>query len=528
MGLTMNFVMPDLYPAAAEIFILIMACAVMLVDLFFGKTQRWLAYFITQLTLLGCMAITVVTNSTLLSTLGGVINAIPFIGHTLALGLVSALSPLAIDGVVLTFSNMYINDLFGDFLKLVVYVAVLLSMVYGRAYLQARNLEKVEFYLLALFATLGMMVMISANHFLTIYLGLELMSLSLYAMVAMDRDSAQATEAAMKYFVLGALASGLLLYGMSMIYGATGSLEISAVAQVLFHDSAITKTVLVFGLVFLVSGLAFKLGVVPFHMWIPDVYHGAPTAVTLFIGAAPKLAAFAIAMRLLVNGLVDLAEQWQSMLMILAVLSIGLGNLAAIAQSNIKRMLAYSAISHMGFMLLGLLSGVLTGGDRHLMINAYSSAMFYAVAYVIMSLASFGMVLLMSRAGFEAENLDDYKGLNKKSPWFAAMMMMVMFSMAGVPFFIGFFAKFSVLQAVVAANYIWLAVFAVLFSLIGAFYYLRVVKLMYFDEPTDAAPIQATLDMRVLISVNGLAIAGFGIMPQALMSLCAFSLLRSL
>ena len=524
----MNFVMPDLFPAAAEIFILIMACVVLLADLFFGRTRRWLAYVLTQVTLAGCAVITVVTSATLLATLGGLINEIPLIGHPLAVGLVKSLSPLAVDGVVLTFSNMYVDDLFGDFLKLIVYLAVLVTMVYGRTYLQARSLEKGEFYLLALFATLGMMVMISSNHFLTMYLGLELLSLSLYAMVAMDRESTQATEAAMKYFVLGALASGLLLYGMSMIYGATGSLEIAAVAQVLYHDAAVAKTVLVFGLVFLVAGLAFKLGVVPFHMWIPDVYHGAPTAVTLFIGAAPKLAAFAMLMRLLVGGLLDLVEHWQSMLMILSVLSIALGNLAAIAQTNIKRMLAYSAISHMGFMLLGMLSGVLSGGDRHLMINAYSSAMFYAVAYVIMSLASFGMVLLMSRAGFEAENLDDYKGLNKKSPWFAAMMMMVMFSMAGVPFFIGFFAKFSVLQAVVAANYIWLAVFAVFFSLIGAFYYLRVVKLMYFDEPLDAAPIEASLDMRVLISANGLAIAGLGIMPQALMSLCAFALLRSL
>jgi NADH-quinone oxidoreductase subunit N len=524
----MNFVIPDFYPAAPEIFVLVMACVVLLADLFAGRDQRWLAYGLTQFTLLGAAVLTVVSNATLLATLGGLINELPLIGHSLAVGLVTGLSPLARDGITLTFGNMYIDDLFGDFLKLVTYLAVLLSMVYARGYLRDRNLEKGEFYLLSLFATLGMMVMISGNHFLTLYLGLEMMSLSLYAMVAMNRDSPACTEAAMKYFVLGALASGLLLYGMSMIYGATGSLEITAIAHVLYQDSAIAKNVLVFGLVFVVAGLAFKLGVVPFHMWIPDVYQGAPTAVTLFISAAPKLAAFAIAMRMLVHGMLDLAEHWQTMLMVLAVLSIGLGNLAAIAQSNIKRMLAYSAISHMGFMLLGMLSGVLAGGDRHLMINAYSSAMFYAVVYVLMSLASFGIVLLMSRAGFEADNLDDYRGLNKKSPWFAAMMLMVMFSMAGIPFFIGFFAKFSVLQAVVAAGYIWLALFAVLFSLIGAYYYLRVVKLMYFDEPVDATPIQAGLDMRVLISANGLAIAGLGIMPQALMSLCAFALLRSL
>ena len=488
----MNFVMPDFYPASAEIFVLIMSCVILLADLYLGATQRWLTFYLTQLTLVGAAVITWST----------------------------------IDGqVALTFSNMYIDDLLGDFLKLVVYLAVSLTLIYGRGYLSARGIGGGDFHLLVLWATLGMMVLISANHFLSLYLGLEMLSLALYAMVALNRDSAQATEAAMKYFVLGALASGLLLYGISMIYGATGTLEISGVAQALAHGVA-NKPVVLFGMVFLVSGLAFKLGVVPFHMWIPDVYHGAPTAITLFIASAPKLAAFAMAMRLLVNGLLDLAMQWQTMLMMLAVLSIALGNLAAIAQSNIKRMLAYSAISHMGFMLLGLISGVVAG-DRHFALNAYSSAMFYAVAYAIMSLAAFGMILLLSRAGFEADNLDDFKGLNKRSPWFAAMMLMVMLSMAGVPFFVGFFAKLSVLQAVVAAGYIWLAVFAVLFSLVGAFYYLRVIKLMYFDQPVDDSPIEGSLDMRVLLSANGLAVAALGVMPQALMSLCAFALLRS-
>jgi NADH-quinone oxidoreductase subunit N len=489
----MNFVTPDFFPAAPEIFVLAMACVVLLADLFLGARHRFLAYLLTQVTLIGAAAITFATMDW---------------------------------QVVLTFSNMFIDDPLSDVLKLVLYLSVLVTLIYGRGYLADRNLEKGEFYLLALFATLGMMVLISANHFLTLYLGLELLSLSLYAMVALDRDSARATEAAMKYFVLGALASGLLLYGMSMIYGATGTLEISGVAQSLYHGAA-NKTVLLFGLVFLVAGLAFKLGVVPFHMWIPDVYHGAPTAVTLFISTGPKLAAFAMAIRLLVNGLFELAEHWQTMLIMLSVLSIGIGNLAAIAQKNLKRMLAYSAISHMGFMLLGLLSGVV-GGDRHFAINAYSSAMFYTVAYVLMSLASFGMVLLLARSGFEAEDLDDFKGLNKRSPWFAAMMMIVMFSMAGIPFFVGFFAKFSVLQAVVAAGYVWLAVYAVFFSLIGAFYYLRVVKLMYFDPPQDSTPLTATIDTRVLMSANGLGIAVLGIMPQALMSLCAFALLRSL
>jgi len=489
----MNFVMPDFYPAAAEIFLLAMACAILLVDLVLPPAQRWIIALLTMATLVGCAIITFVT----------------------------------IDGqVVLTFSNMFVDDLLGDFLKLMVYFSVTIVLVYSRGYLAVRGLDKSEFYLLVLFATLGMMVMISASHFLSLYLGLELLSLSLYALVALDRDSARATEAAMKYFVLGAMASGLLLYGMSMIYGATGTLEIGGVAQAIYHGVA-NRTVLIFGLVFLVSGLAFKLGVVPFHMWIPDVYHGAPTAITLFIASAPKLAAFAMALRLLVYGLFELAVEWQTMLMILAVLSIALGNLAAIAQTNLKRMLAYSAISHMGFMLLGLLSGVV-GGDRHFALNAYGSAMYYIVSYVLMSLGAFGMILLLSRAGHEAENLEDFKGLNQRSPWFAAMMAILMFSMAGVPFFIGFWAKFGVLLAVVDTGQVWLAVVAVFFSLIGAYYYLRIVKLMYADAPVDAAPIQAGLDMRLLLSANGLAVALLGIFPQAIMTLCTFSLLRSL
>jgi NADH-quinone oxidoreductase subunit N len=360
----------------------------------------------------------------------------------------------------------------------------------------------------------------------SLYIGLELMSLSLYALVAADRDSARSSEAAMKYFVLGALASGLLLYGMSMVYGATGSLELSAIAQSIYHQ-ADNKTVLLFGLVFIVAGIAFKLGVVPFHMWVPDVYHGAPTAVTLLIASAPKIAAFAMAMRLLVNGMFDLAGQWQSMLMFLAVLSIILGNVAAIAQSNLKRMLAYSGISHMGFVLLGLLA-VVVDGDLPFALKAYSSALYSAVAYGFMTLCAFGMIILLSRAGFEAENIDDFKGLNKRSSWFAAVMMIVMFSMAGIPFFIGFFAKLAVLQAVVAAGHIWLAVLAVMMSVIGAFYYLRVVKVMYFEDPVDTSPISASADLRVMISANGLAIAVLGLMPQALMSLCAYALLGSL
>ena len=489
-----NFVVPDFLPAAPEIFLAVMAMAILMIDLLVKDSRRTVTFALSVLTLLGCAAIQLMTSS---------------------------------GEITYTFSNMFVDDLMSDLLKLFLYMTVIVVLFYSRGYINDRpEMNKGEYYVLTLFATLGMMVMISANHFVSLYVGLELLSLSLYVMVAMNRDSVTSTEAAMKYFVLGALASGMLLYGMSMIYGATGSLEITAIAERLY-GGGVNNTVLVFGLVFLVAGLAFKLGVVPFHMWIPDVYHGAPTSVTLLISTAPKLAAFAIVMRLLVNGLITMSADWQNMLIILSVLSMAIGNLAAIAQTNLKRMLAYSAISHMGFMLLGIVTGVVSGDARYAL-NAYSSAMFYVIAYVIMSLGTFGMILLMARAGFEADDIDDFKGLNKRSPWFAAIMMMLMFSMAGVPFFIGFFAKFSVLQAVVAAGYTWLALVAVLFSLIGAFYYLRLVKVMYFDQPEDETPIIAGADMRLLISANGLAVAALGLFPQIIMSLCAYALLRSL
>ena len=491
----MQFVPPDLRLAVAEIFLLAMTCLIMIVDLFVKDKKRTATFVLTQLTLVGALVATGLTST---------------------------------GQIFYTFNNMFVGDLMGFLLKSLLYVTVIVVLFYSRAYIQARpDMAKGEFYTLTLFATLGMMVMISANHFLTIYIGIELLSLALYAMVALNRDSVVSTEAAMKYFVLGALASGLLLYGMSMIYGATGTLEISAVAERLFSGQA-NKTILGFGLVFLVAGIGFKLGVVPFHMWIPDVYHGAPTAITLFIGSAPKLAAFAIVIRMLVNGLIVASADWQMMLVILSVLSMAIGNFAAIAQTNLKRMLAYSAISHMGFMLLGLVSGVV-GGDARFALNAYSSSMFYVITYVLTSAGTFGMIMLLSRAGFESDEIADFAGLNKRSPWFAAMMMMMMFSMAGVPFFVGFFAKFSVLQAVVAAGYLWLAIAAVFFSLVGAYYYLRVVKVMYFDAPpAHAHRIDATLDVKILISANGLAVAAIGIFPQTLMSLCAVSLLRSL
>jgi NADH-quinone oxidoreductase subunit N len=484
--------LPLMLPAYPEIFLLAAGCAILVIDLFLKDTARWVSYALSLVALAGCAVLTLsVTGRT-----GGL--------------------------PVTTFNGMFVSDTMASVLKMVTYLAVAACLVYSRTYLADRGLFRGEYFVLALFATLGMMVMISANHFLTLYLGLELMSLCLYSLVALDRDSAVSTEAAMKYFVLGALASGLLLYGMSMVYGATGTLEIAAVAKktaLLAQGENPLKFVLAFGLVFIVSGLAFKVGVVPFHMWIPDVYHGAPSSVTLIISTGPKLAAFAMAIRLLVNALPSLAADWQPMLVILSVLSMAIGNLAAIAQSNIKRMLAYSTISHMGFMLLGLLSGVV-GGNTLSAPEAWSSAMFYAVVYVLMSLGAFGMVVLLSRSGFEAERIEDFKGLNARSPWLAFVMLLLMFSLAGIPPTVGFYAKLAVLQAVLGAGQVWLAVVAVLFALIGTFYYIRIVKVMYFDEPVETGVIRTRLDAGILLSANGLAMLALGIMPQPLVQVC--------
>lgn len=477
--------MTSLLSASAEAFLLVMACVILVADLLIKQNGKTITYLLVLTTLLGCMLITVGTYQ---------------------------------DGVFYAFNGMFVDDLMADVLKLLTCLAVLMMLVYSREYLVVRGLFTGEFMVLTLFATLGMMVMISANHFLTLYLGLELLSLSLYAMVALQRDSAIATEAAMKYFVLGALASGLLLYGMSMLYGATGSLELGAVSNSI-QSGAANHTLLVFGLVFVVSGLAFKLGVVPFHMWIPDVYHGAPTAMTMLIGSAPKLAAFAFVARILVEGLQPMVEHWSGMLIILAIASMAIGNITAIAQTNIKRMFAYSTIAHMGFLLLGMLSGGIDG---------YGASMFYAVVYVLMTLGAFGMIMLMSRVGFESDNLNDFKGLNQRSPWLAFMMLLLMFSMAGVPPTVGFYAKFSVLNAVVASGHIWLAVVAVMLSLIGAFYYLRIVKLMYFDVAETHEPIRIASDTGLLISINGLSILLLGLLPGTLMSVCAVAVQRSL
>ena len=487
----------DLFlPALPEILLLAGACAVMLLDLQVKSERRSGTFWAAQALLALC---------------------------ALATAFVQLGTPEG-RGLYL-FNGLFVADAFAHLMKFAAYAATSMALVYSRQYLLDRGLLRGEFVTLLLFSLLGMMIMMSANSFLTLYLGLELMSLCLYAMVALNRDSAVATEAAMKYFVLGALSSGLLLYGMSMLYGATGSLdfrEISSQTRILLSagpEAVPMRPFLVFGLVFVVAGVAFKIGAAPFHMWIPDVYHGAPTPVTLVIASGPKLAAFAMAIRLLVNGLLDLAIDWQQMLVVLAVLSMAIGNITAIAQSNLKRMLAYSAIAHMGFMLLGLLSGVV-GGNRLSAGDAYGTALFYIIVYTLMSLGAFGMLLFLSRAGFDCETLDDMRGLAKRSPWYAFLMMVLMFSLAGLPPTAGFYAKLAVLSSAVAAGQLWLAVTAVVLSLVGAFYYLRIVKLMYFDDPKDASGVAGPPEMRALISINGLALLLLGIFPGLLMGVC--------
>ncbi len=475
----------DVIAALPEIFVLSMAMFILLIDLFIKPANRIVVFMLAQATLLGAAYITMTTH---------------------------------VASVTYSFSGMFVDDPMADVLKLMIYLSTALMLIYTRTYITLRGMFRGEFYALVLFAVAGMMIMVSGQHFLTLYMGLELLSLCLYALVAMDRDNSRAAEAAMKYFVLGALASGMLLYGMSMLYGATGSLNISEVASSLLNGIQ-NRPVLVLGLVFIVAGLAFKLGAVPFQMWVPDVYEGSPTAVTLFIGSVTKLAAFALVIRLLVQGLFVLAIDWQGMLIIMAVLSIVIGNITAIAQTSLKRMLAYSTISHVGFLLYGIMSAG---------VNGFASAMFYIVSYVLMTLAGFGIILLLSRKGFEADKLDDLKGLNQRSPWYAFLMLITMFSMAGVPPTLGFYAKFAVLQAALQAGMVWLVVFAVLMAVIGAFYYLRIVKLMYFDEPKDKAAIKSTPEMRWALSLNALALLGLGLMPQSLMNLCAYAITLSL
>ncbi|MDR2166131.1 MAG: NADH-quinone oxidoreductase subunit NuoN [Zoogloeaceae bacterium] len=490
--------------SAPEIFLLVMSCVILLVDLAVKSPRRTTTFALTQITLAGAFVL-----------------------------IFFVMRPRSLEETgVYAFGGMFVNDMLSYALKALVYFTVIVTLFYSRRYLHERQaMCRGEYFVLALLATLGMSVMISAHHFLPLYLGLEIMSLSLYAMVAMNRNSVAATEAAMKYFILGAIGSGMLLYGMSMVYGATESLFISEIGERLrilsvLDISSNPDTVLALGLVFIVAAIAFKLGAVPFHMWIPDVYHGAPTATTLFIATAPKLAGFAIMLRLLADAMPVLSVDWQSMLMVLAVLSIAVGNLVAIMQTNIKRMLAYSAISHIGFMLIGMAStDTLSFGD------AYASTMFYVVTYVFTTLAAFGIILLFARAGFEADELAHYKGLNQRHPWFAAMMMIVMLSMAGIPFFVGFFAKFYVLKTAVMAGYYWLAAVAVLFSLIGAFYYLRVIKYMYFDtagEEEAVARVESGFFVKALVSANALGIALLGIFPDFLLRLSRTSALSIL
>jgi NADH-quinone oxidoreductase subunit N len=488
----------SLFVVSPEILLLVMACVIALVDLGVRTRLRGLTYGLTLATL------AVVAYMTAQFALGG--------------------------QTAYAFGRMVVSDPMGNWLKCFATIAVMVTLVYGRPYAADRDmLRGGEMFTLALFALLGMFVMISGSNFLVIYLGLELMTLCSYALVALRRDNATATEAAMKYFVLGAMASGFLLYGISMLYGATGSLDINEVFRVI-GSGRVRHQVLVFGLVFIVAGLAFKLGAAPFHMWIPDVYQGAPTAITLMIGSAPELAAFGIAIRLLVEGMIPLALDWQQMLMLLAVASLLVGNLAAIAQSNLKRMLAYSTIAQMGFVVLGLAAGVVNGNTNNAQ-YAYSASMFYIITYVLTTLGAFGIILLLAREGFESEEIADLAGLNQRSPLYAGIMAICMFSLAGIPPLVGFYAKLAVLQALIASSspvYIGLSIFAVMMSLVGAFYYLRVVKVMYFDSPITATTVSAPVDVRTVLSINGALVLILGLVPGGLMALCADAIVKTL
>ena len=454
----------NIQPILPEVFISIMASVILVIDLYVKQNGRGIAYVLTLIALFG--------------------------------GAYLCWHDISVDPVT-TLNGMFVDDIFSDVSKIIICALAILVFVYSREYIKARDFFSSEYFVLGLFGVVGMMVMTSANHFLVLYLGLELLSLCLYTMVAFQRDSVFATEAAMKYFVLGALASAMLLYGMSIVYGLTGTLDIETARESISEQATADNITLILGLVFILVSLAFKIGAVPFHMWIPDVYHGAPTSSTLFVSTAPKLAGFAIIMRLLVGGLEDLHFMWRDMVVVLAVLSIAVGNLIAIAQTNLKRMLAYSAISHMGFMLLGVLAGTA---------NGYSASFFYVIVYAFMGLGGFGMVILLSRADYEADQLDDLKGLNQRNPWYAFLLLLLMFSMAGVPPTIGFFAKLAVIQAVIEVGLTWLAVVAVLMAVVGAFYYLRVVKLTYFDQPVgEPRIIEAPADVRLLMSLNAVA-----------------------
>jgi NADH-quinone oxidoreductase subunit N len=468
----------DLWLALPEIWLMSAACVILLVDLVIDDRRRWVTFLLSLVALAGTAWIA---------------------------------ADHSVGERTVAWAGTYVADPVGTLLKIVACGAVALAFLYSHDYLQKRGILKGEYYVLGLFALLGIMVLVSANSLVTLYLGVELQALSLYAMVAFNRESGVAAESAIKYFVLGSIASGALLFGMSIIYGVTGSLELGAIGKSVALLGA-EQIGLLFGLAFLIVGVAFKFGAVPFHMWVPDVYHGAPTPVTLFIGSAPKIASFVLAIRVLAEGLDAMVASWQDMLIALAVLSLLIGNVVAIAQTNLKRMLAYSTISHVGFILLGILSGTNEG---------YRASMFYTLTYVITTVGSFGMILLLSRNGFEADRLEDFKGLNRRSPWFAAIMMMLMFSTAGVPPFIGFWAKLAVIGAVLDVGLAWLAAVAVVLSVVAAYYYLRVIKLMYFDDPTDSHAIEAGGTLRAVLSANGVAVLALGVFPSALIDLCA-------
>ena len=470
--------------AAPEITLLTLICIVLIVDLFVKDEQRVATFWLS-------IAALAVTAWALVAT--------------------------APQSTVIIFDGSYVSDALSQVMKLAAVGVVALGFLYARDYLQQNDLLKGEFFLLGLFGLLGIMIMISAHSLLTMYLGLETLSLSLYALVAFERKSASAAEAAMKYFVLGAIASGSLLYGISWIYGLTGSLQFDEIALAIQSGNA-SGAPLFFGLAFITVGIAFKFGAVPFHMWLPDVYQGARTPVTLYIASAPKLAALALFMRVLVDGLGDLHDVWQGMIMVLAVLSLLIGNIVAIAQTNIKRMLGYSAIAHVGFILMALFTGTAQG---------YAAALFYTLTYVIMAAGAFGMVILLSRRGFEAEHLGDFKGLNARSPWFALMMLFFMFGLAGVPPWVGFIAKLSVISAVLDAGFPGLAVLLVLASVVGAYYYLRVIWIMYFDAAEDQSVFQSGPDTRMALSLNGVAVLALGIVPGWLMALCISVIAKS-
>lgn len=460
-----------------EITILVMACVTLLFSLFFEDRFTKGSYYLAQFALLIALFFTIKQLH---------------------------------QPVSLSFSSLFRHDLLADLLKIFIYISVFFAFLYSQCYLSQRKIPRGEYYVLGLFSTLGMMVLVSAYSFITLYLGLELLSLPLYAMVAMQRDSAKATEAAIKYFVMGAIASAMLLYGMSILYGITGSLDLSTIAQAL-TSSQVHPLLPRLALVFILVGVGFKLAAAPFHMWAPDVYTGAPTSVTLFLSTAPKLAALGMLLRFFLGAMPSLVDQWQPIFIIMAILSMVIGNLFAIAQTNIKRMLAYSAIAHVGYMFLGLIAATPEG---------YSAAIFYLLIYSLMALGSFGLLLLLSQKKFEAENLEDLRGLNQKNPWFAFMMLLIMLSMAGVPPTVGFFAKLLVLKALVSANFIWLAALALGFAILGAFYYIRVIKLMYFDKPVTDLRIKCPVSMRIAMSVNGLVLLGLGLFPTGLIELC--------